>query len=739
MEIVSTEYKEQMRKPIRNHSYVKISYGLFNLQAEEQAVISASEQEPFSMTELKDDILPEYSYATFETDRMKVGSGQIILPDSDYKYQGFVSSVLSDQNGVFQEQPTIEIQFDYPQDMYGVTLLFDPVEGYFPKKISVNDVEYLVDSNEFIAGERIIGADRITIKFLETYKPFWRARLAQIQFGQNVVFDNMKIVDVTLQTKVDLVSGELSYKKLTARVTNYDQAYNPLNPQGLSEFLDERQPIKLEYGYELDSGNVEWVLGDNLVMEGIPKTGDYDFTFTAVDNLSNLTGTYYKGEFYKGGISLYDLAVKVLQDAEVEDYVLDERLKTITTTGALPVISHRECLQIIANAGQSVLFTNRLGQIQIKTALDPIVTVSDNNHIYYSDAESAYNDTELPTTKYAEYLPDSMRVGQKNKIIIPDSGSPLNRRGYISEVYGNENGEFTEILPTYIIKYSFAYSIFSIPVIFDSIDHEYAVDFDVVYKLGDEQVDIFEVRGNDQVEYTIEHDAFNMDSVEIVIRKWSKPFHRAVIDQIGGGRVNDMRIDFFTSYRRPVVQKRELTKKVSVQSYGYSLSEEASVVSKQKIIVEGVTKFQLQHEGANNIVATVSESANILSEEHYAYVSVITVEGNGEYELTLTGNKIVISTITISNDLNPRGIEQPPITNPLMTNTSIAKLQAAWIGDFYNKRNKLTTEYRGNPEIDAYDVLYVESQFEPLFPARVSDTKLVFNGSLSGSLTVLKV
>lgn len=402
MQSVSQDYKKQMRRLIRNPSYIKISYGIFNLPAAEEAQLSCEDQEVYSQLELKDDELPTDSYATFEVDRMKVGSSQIIVPKTDYKYQGYVSDSLSDAYGVFQEPPTIAIVFDTPQDIYGLTLLFDAVERTYPKRIAVNGEEFNVTGTEFVASEKMYGVTEIRIEFLESYKPFWRARLDQIQFGQSVIFNNKNTLETSYTTKVDLVSGELSSKKFTMKVDNHDQFYNPLNPQGLTEFIDEKQPILIQYGYELDDGSIEWILGDNLVLEGTPKTGDYDVTFTAVDNLTNLTGNYYKGVFHPDGISLYDLAIEVLADAGIEDYVIDERLKTIITTGSLPIATHRECLQIIANAGQSILFTNREGQIQIKTALDPVITVSDNNHVYYSDTKSAFNDIELPAYKYAD-------------------------------------------------------------------------------------------------------------------------------------------------------------------------------------------------------------------------------------------------------------------------------------------------------------------------------------------------
>lgn len=61
-----------------------------------------------------------------------------------------------------------------------------------------------------------------------------------------------------------------------------------------------------------------------------------------------------KGQYYETGITLYDLAVLVLEDAGVaqEDYYLDTYLKKITVYNPLPNVRHKEALQIIANAGR---------------------------------------------------------------------------------------------------------------------------------------------------------------------------------------------------------------------------------------------------------------------------------------------------------------------------------------------------------------------------------------------------
>ena len=83
------------------------------------------------------------------------------------------------------------------------------------------------------------------------------------------------------------------------------------------------------------------------------KTSDDEVSFQAKDVVAALNGTYYWGVY--GNANLYDLAIDVLTDAGLEerDYNIDSYLKNVHVVNPLPVATHAECLQIIANAGES--------------------------------------------------------------------------------------------------------------------------------------------------------------------------------------------------------------------------------------------------------------------------------------------------------------------------------------------------------------------------------------------------
>ena len=116
MQNVSQAYKDSMRKSFRNFSFVKVEYGVFNEDAKNSAVLSATSGKPYSTTDIKgEDPLP--SYFSFEPGRNRLDKELLVPPVSGYLKTGFVSSEMSDESGVFLNPPTFTITFDYPENL----------------------------------------------------------------------------------------------------------------------------------------------------------------------------------------------------------------------------------------------------------------------------------------------------------------------------------------------------------------------------------------------------------------------------------------------------------------------------------------------------------------------------------------------------------------------------------------------------------------------------------------------
>lgn len=77
------------------------------------------------------------------------------------------------------------------------------------------------------------------------------------------------------------------------------------------------QEVKLVFGYDVGDGEIEW-LPEILTYLKSWNANDTQAQFVCTDLFDSMSGTYYKGKYREDGISLFDLAVDVLEDAGID-------------------------------------------------------------------------------------------------------------------------------------------------------------------------------------------------------------------------------------------------------------------------------------------------------------------------------------------------------------------------------------------------------------------------------------
>ena len=370
MKSVSNKFKEVMNQNIRPTSQFQASLMMIDRSVSTDATVTTPTATPFS-TGVFDNV-HEGDYAAFEKNFFRVGSEQRVLPDSDYIKNGYVSSVMCNGSGVFTEIPVIEFTFARARNFIAMTYEF----AYdYPTKIRVTYYLNNVQQGQFVsaptgvnfvdAENHIYECDRVKFEFLSMSEPNRRLRIARMLFGYEKKFEMRDIVSVNHSLSIDPLSTSLPYEKLTLTVNNISKDYNPDNPEGIWVHFTNGQPMSIRYGLQIDD-RIEWVEAGNLLLSDAPTVDGNSASFEAVDILTSMTGLYNKGAWSSSGERLYDLAVSVFTDAGITNYRLPETLKTITTQAPLPIVSHRECLQLIANAGQCILYTDPSGTVVLE-------------------------------------------------------------------------------------------------------------------------------------------------------------------------------------------------------------------------------------------------------------------------------------------------------------------------------------------------------------------------------------
>lgn len=213
------------------------------------------------------------------------------------------------------------------------------------------------------------GYNRIVITILAWSVPHGLARCLGVYLGGDSVFLKDDLLGYTHSQFSDLLSASLPKSTITFRLRNENSQWNPDNLEGQAQYLTDQQEIKVRYGMVLPGG-VEWVDGGIFWLSewDVPSNG-LEANFTARD-LFTFMSENYTGP--KSG-TLYDIAEAALRQTYLPmlstgapSYDLDPVLKNYSTSfeGEYRI---SEILQMVAHAGNCVIYQDRLGTLHISS------------------------------------------------------------------------------------------------------------------------------------------------------------------------------------------------------------------------------------------------------------------------------------------------------------------------------------------------------------------------------------
>jgi len=392
---VSEEYKIEMRRQGRGRQFIKINFGLLNEEAQKEVVATADEIAIISSVKniAKTDYSKKYDYASCENGGIVLGKGQLIAPDSlgqsVYK-QGFISNALSNENGIFEIQPIITMEFKSTHDFSGLKLVFDDILNRYPKTIKIEaqylgiivfEETYEIDNSTITLEDNINEVDLLKIYYLETIRPFQRARLSYIEFGIGITF-NDDVLDSGGAIRIediDPLMRRLPEQTFSFSFLDPNKEYDVENPNGIWKYVNIHNPIEVEYEQRLKDGGSEFINGGKFYLDSSPIVNKQKVTMNATSKLSQLNDIFYSsqtfkmywypgGTIYKEPISYYLIATHVLRDAglNTNEYYLDDILYGYRTNAPMPQIEHKNCLKLIAEACMCILYEDINGIIRIE-------------------------------------------------------------------------------------------------------------------------------------------------------------------------------------------------------------------------------------------------------------------------------------------------------------------------------------------------------------------------------------
>lgn len=427
---------EQLKKPKRNLGFLKVKFNI--VDPETNPDLSSNSEEIFSdLDNIKETTIPQTkNYATLEKNFWLLNDSQPIYGSEELE-QTYVSSYMSDKNCLFSDKACITLTSSVYLTTLGLTMVFDSIDKNYAKKLKVKayrdstmimDKDYTLSSYSdrliFADNEELVRWNKIEIYFIESSLPYRRIRVNQLLFGIMETYTDENLISAESKEKTTMINSELPTHTFKFTIDNMNKLFNPDNPQGWYRYILQQQPISYEWGYQLDDGTIEWILGGKMLLTGSVEVGENQVSFSTTSLINYLTKVYKKGVYNSSGRSLYDLAVDVLEDSNIDSsqYNLWSGLKLIKTDAPLPKLEARQLLQIIATTGNCILFTNR----------ENVINIQPFNYVLNPDGMKYDFITSNPVVKVQSEL--------HNTIIYINHYS---KEDNVSELFKNESLEIT--------------------------------------------------------------------------------------------------------------------------------------------------------------------------------------------------------------------------------------------------------------------------------------------------------
>lgn len=427
---------EQLKKPKRNLGFLKVKFNI--VDPETNPDLSSNSEEIFSdLDNIKETTIPQTkNYATLEKNFWLLNDSQPIYGNEELE-QTYVSSYMSDKNCLFSDKACITLTSSVYLTTLGLTMVFDSIDKNYAKKLKVKayrdstmimDKDYTLSSYSdrliFADNEELVRWNKIEIYFIESSLPYRRIRVNQLLFGIMETYTDENLISAESKEKTTMINSELPTHTFKFTIDNMNKLFNPDNPQGWYRYILQQQPISYEWGYQLDDGTIEWILGGKMLLTGSVEVGENQVSFSTTSLINYLTKVYKKGVYNSSGRSLYDLAVDVLEDSNIDSsqYNLWSGLKSIKTDAPLPKLEARQLLQIIATTGNCILFTNR----------ENVINIQPFNYVLNPDGMKYDFITSNPVVKVQSEL--------HNTIIYINHYS---KEDNVSELFKNETLEIT--------------------------------------------------------------------------------------------------------------------------------------------------------------------------------------------------------------------------------------------------------------------------------------------------------
>lgn len=360
----------------------KIDFHVVDVTAIDDATITSPTEAEFSQADQICDDITEMSgkLATCETDYWLL-DGTFVLPPkaSETGFEvGWWSVEISDVARNFAHAQTIQIDFTQDHSSIGLTIYFDTLADEYAEDFYIYfyDAAHVEIYSTFVSGNTlskyelnhsVANYQRVKIIINQWGRAYRRARVSEVVFGIVEDYTDTEIISIDILEELDTLNTYTTANEIKFTIDNQSQLFNFINPTGIYAYLQRRQKIIPYLGLLKSDDTVEWIpMGVYYLTDWQSDQGALTASFTGRDILDLLSQGKYRKGYITGAHTATWWAENVLTDAGITEYDIDSALDAITLNGCIPIVSHRDALQIIAQASRAVVYCDRYGRVILK-------------------------------------------------------------------------------------------------------------------------------------------------------------------------------------------------------------------------------------------------------------------------------------------------------------------------------------------------------------------------------------
>jgi len=446
---VSQAWLDNQRKTIVGESDVIINLGAVDpvIRREDVSIVSSTPEVYSVPYNTMSTFFSEESlrYTTLEQNMWVLDQPPLAFTQDDFPTV-YISKEISAGDRSFSPYITYKVNFTELRDPSypGFTLVWDKVGGTFATDFSIRVyradtivAEAHVQNNrsvETFVPLQLQQYDAVEVIIRKWILPYRKAVIEKIKLGGSERFDKRTIISLDWKMSAEPTTSRLPTSELIFKVIDLDGKFDPTNPDGVMQYIKERNPVTLDVAYKGLGSNGE----DEVHRMGTWFLSEWDIErsgkvarFVARDVLSFLEGDYDMPHFdYYYPPLARGVVLDILLDADLPPHL--DVIGTLVFTGILenkkirrPLsdVSKLEALQLIANLTSSPMRVGREGEIRFESLEDVWATSSQEYIIDDFNQYSAPKITLLPVIQGIISKYTTIEVDEELEVIGSASGS----------------------------------------------------------------------------------------------------------------------------------------------------------------------------------------------------------------------------------------------------------------------------------------------------------------------------